>query len=519
MSDVQFFYEVDPSDLGGRYLCCGGDTKRRQKHEPWLVQSHGWLDGTLLAGTLAEAAARFDPAQPETWPLVTPRSDHLFVGRSGPAQASPLAPLRVPLERLREPSTRTPLLSLVLVRWGGTYRVGENDNGEPEGDGGWGKYGSPPCDWYMSAVIREGVLAHPRLAGAEAGAARDFELFSLFLGGTKAAASLAQGAPQLAACLKGAKKATFWMLWPAEWEDWDTADYAGYVGRHTMFDAMRACERAGIRSSFPHPADQYELITSKAWMATLSTEAQACLPAATMVSKESLLKDSRLATQQALTNIEEIRAKNPFPVVVGDDKAAPSVVNKDGVKKGVVKAGWTWEARFVLFFQGEKQLEKKLWEMLVADGCTVTHCIVQEWVDFDFELRLFFLPSRDHNPEKDFVPVRLEYNGWGHSESGKPGSFSKLTRDKCLLRWHMDKVALEAAEVRATEVAQFLLRWVMAKDPEPVPMLRLDFMLHRVSPGVSRVVFGEFCEMGACCISWEEGPPRIWRAALDYALR
>ena len=37
-----------------------------------------------------------------------------------------------------------------------------------------------------------------------------------------------------------------------------------------MFAAMRACEGLGIRSLFPHPADQYELITSKSWMATLS---------------------------------------------------------------------------------------------------------------------------------------------------------------------------------------------------------------------------------------------------------
>ncbi|CAK0825114.1 unnamed protein product, partial [Prorocentrum cordatum] len=35
---------------------------------------------------------------------------------------------------------------------------------------------------------------------------------------------------------------------------------------------------------------------------------------------------------------------------------------------------------------------------------------------------------------------------------------------------------------------------------------------------LAQVVFGEYCEMGACCLKWEEGPPLIWQAALDRAL-
>jgi len=54
---------------------------------------------------------------------------------------------------------------------------------------------------------------------------------------------------------------------------------------------------------------------------------------------------------------------------------------------------------------------------------------------------------------------------------------------------------------------------------QPVPMMRLDFMLLRMGPGKVRVIFGEFCEMGACCLGWEEGPPTIWRAAVDAALK
>ena len=38
------------------------------------------------------------------------------------------------------------------------------------------------------------------------------------------------------------------------------------------------------------------------------------------------------------------------------------------------------------------------------------------------------------------------------------------------------------------------------------------------NPSPKQVVFGEYCEMGACCLKWEDGPPQIWRAALDFAL-
>ena len=59
---------------------------------------------------------------------------------------------------------------------------------------------------------------------------------------------------------------------------------------------------------------------------------------------------------------------------------------------------------------------------------------------------------------------------------------------------------------------------VLFKLSARIPMVRLDWMVKRRGPGLAQVVFGENCEMGACCLKWEEGPPQIWRAALDFAL-
>merc|ERR1712232_150201 len=263
--------------------------------------------------------------------------------------------------------------------------------------------------------------------------------------------------------------------------------------------------------------------TSKSWMATLCLHPGAHLPAATLVSKDAVVLDVGAAARQALEAIARIRHVSPFPVKDGEPPA-PSAINKDGVTKGVVKLGWSWENRFVSHFNGIQELQTKLKEILTLDGCIASQCLVQEWVDFDFEMRMYFLPPHDWAPTAMLKPTRIECNQWGESDSiGDLGqsraSFSKLSEDKVLSCWENDRAAWESAKEQATEISQLLLAWLCSANAQTVPMIRLDFMLKRLGPGKSRVVFGEYCEMGACCLGWKEGPPTIWRAALDWALR
>lgn len=314
----------------------------------------------------------------------------------------------------------------------------------------------------------------------------------------------------------------FWMLWPAEWEDTGDPDFACYVERQAMFAAMRACEAEGLSSGFPHPADKYELITSKTWMATLSVHPGARLPACVLVGKDRVVNDLPGAAKEALAGLEHIRRLNPFPTAPGDPPA-PSEVNKGGIKKGVVKLGWSWENRFVSVFEGEEQLRKRLKDMLTQPGLTASQCIVQEWVDFDFEMRQYFLPPHKWEQGK-LQPVRIECNAWGaRSDEDTVGqshaSFSKLSEAGVLARWSQDQAAWESTKAQGTEIAQLLIGWLLAANANPVPMIRLDFMCKRLGPGKARVAFGEYCEMGACCLGWKDGPPTIWRAALDAALR
>lgn len=479
-----------------------------------MLLSHGWLNGTLEQPF---DPSKLDPSRQDTWPLVTPQQNLQFVDRYGKPVVGAANPQRV--MRVRQVSKDLPQLSLAFVRWGGHYSKWMDE--QEENDGDWGKYGSPPSDEYMGHLVNLGLMAHPRLAPKDAHPT--FELHHIIVASSKDCWEITSSAPQIKAILRGVKKSLFWMLWPAEWEDNSDPDFACYVERQAYFASMRACEALGLRSGFPHPADLFEHITSKSWMATLSLNPRAFLPAATLVSKGSVNQNAERAAQLAINALNHIRSVNPFPVEAGDP-AAPSEINKDGVKKGVVKLGWSWENRFVVTFTTPKQLEARLKEMMNQESCLASYCIVQEWVDFDFEMRQYFLPPSEWPTKGPIQPTMIQCNAWGPPDDTKAvgvsrASFSKVSEENVLQRWQQDAAAWTMAKEKGTQIAQFLLAYLLSFEHQPVPMIRLDFMVKRIGPGKARVVFGEYCEMGACCLGWVQGPPTIWRAALDACLR
>ncbi|CAK0871862.1 unnamed protein product [Prorocentrum cordatum] len=505
---VQFFLAADPESANAWYV---SPTPVPVAEGPLLLQSHCWVDGALEEDFNPE---KFDADSRSAWPLVRPAPHVKFALRGQPGKLkAQMGPRRVSVKYVRKPTSEQPLLSLVFVRWAGDDAVEGPDAREPN-DGDWGQYGCPASDTYMSSVVKKGLMAHPLLCKE---GVPDFEVFSLFVKDSAELARVGTVAPWLAASLRGKRTSSFWMMWPVEWEDTRGSDYAAYVDRHALFGAMRALESAQVRTGFPHPASQYELITSKSWMATLSLDPLSRMPAATTVSKGNVVTDAQRAAKQAISALAAIRQRNPFAGpggIVGASKE-----NKDGIKKGVAKLGWSWEARYVLIFHSEEDLAEKLEEILTHPGSTAGACIVQEWVDFDFEMRLYFLPPADWGGER-LEPVRIECNAWhGSMENGQRRSFHKLTRDTILADyWEQDAKAYDSAKEQAIHTAQHLLAWLRLADAQPVPMIRLDFMLLRTGAGEACVTFGEFCEMGACCLGWEEGPPTIWRAALDRAL-
>jgi hypothetical protein len=449
---------------------------------------------------------------------VHPDNDYDFVDRFGRTMPKPMRPIAVRMEsiRLPEETPQQPVLSVMFIRWGGRHRLGEFDDSEAQGDtsdGSWGHFGSPPSDWYLDAVVQKGVLRHPVTGGSS----RNCEVLSIFVGSENDMEKLAVDAREIAALARGKKTATFWMLWPADFPtDWDSDNYCAYVDRRSMFAGQRAFEASGMISTFPHPADVWEFITGKAWMSTLANRSsETRLPACVLVNTDAVARNAVSVAHKAMQDLEMQRGASLFAATGG-----PAVTNINGVHRGVVKIGWSWEAKFVYFWKSEAELVSALKAMVAVPYCSADYLIVQEWVDFDMELRFFFFPPQDWTPgQQRLEPVHHEYTAWRNKDDAKePETFLKPSKETALKMWDGDKTDMATAHKLAIDSSQHLIAELLTKHNRPVPMIRMDWMLKRKGPGDVQVVFGEYCEMGACCLKWEEGPPKIWKHALDFAL-
>jgi hypothetical protein len=121
--------------------------------------------------------------------------------------AAPSKPRRVHGHYLRKPSSEAPLLSLVLVRWGGEDLVAAPNSSDRASDGDWGIYGAPACDEYMSALVSKGLTTNPLLGGGEEKEKSlcKYEVFSLFVKHSKDVALLPDVAHWIPSHLKGKK--------------------------------------------------------------------------------------------------------------------------------------------------------------------------------------------------------------------------------------------------------------------------------------------------------------------------
>ena len=116
----------------------------------------------------------------------------------------------------------------------------------------------------------------------------------------------------------------------------------------------------------------------------------------------------------------------------------------------MVKIGWSWEAKLVWFWKSEQEMAYCLTGMMRLPGCRAEAAIVQEWVDFDMELRLFFLPPRDWTPEISLVPEHHEYTAWATTwDADGPGAFLKPSKEQALKRFAGDEQALASAHEQA----------------------------------------------------------------------
>merc|ERR550514_1514473 len=95
---------------------------------------------------------------------------------------------------------------------------------------------------------------------------------------------------------------------------------------------------------------------------------------------------------KALHYLAQTRAQLA-PALGQDPNAQPHRVTK-----GVAKLGWSWEAMDVQAWKSKQQLTAALSYLAEQPGSLMDFVFVQEWVDFDVEMRHFVVEPLIEDP-------------------------------------------------------------------------------------------------------------------------
>jgi len=397
------------------------------------------------------------------------------------------------------PSIREPDVSFVVIRWGGENACDE----VKEGHGGWGRTGSAVSDPYIKVLFEETVW--PTLGP-------NYEVFSIFVRSSDDLLKL--NPATIYPLLKGRHKVGMYFLWPICFQD--NANSPGYVNATALLSCMANFEGCGITTRFPHHSHLYRLLLSKDWASYLSWTQIMGTAATTKVPRAVIQHNPGKAATQAITAIQKLRVfrgEAPEPKPLDDSR-------------GIAKLGFSWEASDVRLWRGARELAGALRELSEQPGSYVEAVMVQDFVTFDIELRLFWVDAEiTIDPETQTLtqvnPVKILYTAFNTvDQDHRFRDFERFQRQSAIDRcFQGDEAAMTDAEQKCVELGRKLLMFVSTECSEPLPVLRMDFMCRRAGPGKAEVHTGELTELGGCFLGWTEGPEIIWGAALRACFR
>ncbi|CAE8651972.1 unnamed protein product, partial [Polarella glacialis] len=386
---------------------------------------------------------------------------------------------------------QTPRLSLLHIRWGGNSPV----NPVTEGAGGWGAIGSTPSDNYINGW-EDSVF---KALGPT------YEIVSAFV---QSSEELGKVCPALIRhLLRGQHCGALYFLWPIAFQDGH--DTAAYVQREKLVELMVNVEAAGIQTRFPHQSHLYKVFASKEWTAQMCLHPLLNVPLTTQVSRQAVSSDPAKAAEQsikALNNLAE--ARNSFHAQLGLPEKAKHV------NKGVAKLGWSWEAMDVTAWTNKQELTNSLAALGEQPGSLVDLVFVQEWVEFDVEMRHFIVEADFANPQS-LKPKQIVYTVFKTKEEGSFRNFDRYDRPTCLkMCFKNDDAALADAERQAQELINRWMQWLQGITHELPTVVRFDIMAKRLGPGKAAVHTGELTELGGCFLGWPKGPEVVFGAML-----
>lgn len=409
---------------------------------------------------------------------------------------------RVMPEQIRQKTSpseaqQQPKLTLFHVRWGGEQVV----NPVTEGQGGWGQIGSTPSDNYINAWEN---LVFNQLGPC-------YEIYTAFIQGSE---ELGKIPPALVrTMMRGQCVSALYFLWPIIFQDGH--NYPAYVNNESLLGLMLAMEASGIPTRFPHHSHLYRVFASKEWTAQMCLHPLMKVPLTTKVSRQAITLDPAKAATKALEALNYMaQARREWAQPLGQDPPKPGPVDK-----GVAKLGWSWEAMDVRSWTNKQQLTGALGELIEQPGSFMEFCFVQEWVDFDVEMRHFIVEA-DLSKPATLKAKKIIYTVFKSKDSGSFRDFDRFDRKGCLKAcFQNDDEALADAERQSEELIARWMQWLQAQSHELPVVTRFDILAKRVGPGKANIMTGELTELGGCFLGWPSGPNVVMSAMLRSCLK
>jgi len=282
---------------------------------------------------------------------------------------------------------------------------------------------------------------------------------------------------------------------------------AAPVDQKSLFRLMKAVERAGLPTRFPHSSGFYEELTSKRWIYQLSTVTHLRVPPAVALPRMGAHTANQAIA--ALGNVRRLQAS-----LQGESPP------QGDVSKGVVKFSFSREEKkwdSVASFESVlKQLSKmdNMSEEMNGQPQDADVIILQEQVVRDLELRVHVV---DGNIE-DIVFANLCENQDEKQEHGDDYQF--LSQDKAAEKWmDADIAALEDGVRQCRELTGHWLAWCRAQLCEMPVALRFDYSLKRTGAGGKSVVWTlGMCELGFKMQGETELSAKIFSAVVNSCL-
>lgn len=384
-----------------------------------------------------------------------------------------------------------PKLTLVHLRWGGATPV----NAVTEGAGGWGQIGSTPSDNYINGWENTVYQAM----------GPTYEVISVFF---QSSQELLRICPALLKKMaRGKHIGAFYFMWPINYSDGH--NFPAYVDKERELRLMVEMEGCAIPTRFPHHSNLYKTFASKEWPAQMCLHPLLKVPLTTQVSKYAIACDPAKAAHNANLALQSLaQARSQWTQECGMP-SPPTQVNR-----GVAKLGWSWEAMDVRAWTNMWELEHALVPLAQQPDSNVDMVFVQEWVDFDVEIRHFIVEPDLDDPES-LKPKKRIYTVFKSKDAGCFREFDRYDRNNCVREtFQNDDAALADAERQADELISRWVQWLQGISHELPTVVRFDILAKRTGPGKASIATGELTELGGCFLGWEQGPETVFGAML-----